>query len=101
MSAAGRRLWKSGDLASKSRDLAEHAHRRAEEAIAYVDDSDGLLSDFFLGVEESEGMLFSSPDVRFGANANQSSGRTADDLLSGYEEAYGQPTSLPVWGSRR
>ncbi|MCY3663931.1 MAG: branched-chain amino acid ABC transporter substrate-binding protein [bacterium] len=60
--------------------------------------ADGLLSDMFLGVPESEGMFFSSPDVRFGDNANQSSGRSAADLLATYEQSYGGPPEAAYWG---
>ena len=43
-------------------------------------------------------MYFSGPDVRFGANANESTGRTADEVLAAYEAKVGEPPSAPFWG---
>jgi branched-chain amino acid transport system substrate-binding protein len=58
---------------------------------------DGLLSDAFLGLEESEGMFLSGPNLSFDTNANQSTGRQAADLLSEYEDAYGTAPEAAFW----
>ncbi len=60
--------------------------------------ADGLLVDGFLELEQSEGMRFSGPDVRFGENTNESTGKTANDFLAAYETAHGEAPSAPFWG---
>ncbi len=60
--------------------------------------ADGLLVDGYLELEQSEGMYFSGPDVRFGTNANQSTGVTAEEFLATYEANNGQPPEAPFWG---
>ena len=42
-------------------------------------------------------MYFSGPDERFGDNTNQSTGKTAAEILAAYEEAYGEPPSASFW----
>ena len=42
-------------------------------------------------------MYFSGPDLRYGANANQSTGASADDFLAAYEATYGSPPEAPYW----
>ena len=42
-------------------------------------------------------MYFSGPDVRYGTNVNQSTGKTADDFLATYEEAYGEVPASQFW----
>ncbi len=59
--------------------------------------ADGLLSDDFLGVEESEGTFLSGPDLSFGMNANESTGRQSADLLAEYEDAYGTAPEAAFW----
>ena len=58
---------------------------------------DGLMSDAFLGLEESEGMFLSGPNLSFGTNANESTGRQSADLLSEYEDAYGTLPEAAFW----
>lgn len=60
--------------------------------------ADGLLVDGFLELEQSEGMYFSGPDVRFGENTNESTGKTAAEVLADYEAAHGEAPSAPFWG---
>ncbi|MCP4963521.1 MAG: ABC transporter substrate-binding protein [Actinomycetia bacterium] len=60
--------------------------------------ADGLLVDGFLELEQSEGMHFSGPDVRFGENTNQGTGKTANDFLAAYEATHGEAPSAPFWG---
>lgn len=59
--------------------------------------ADGLLGDAFLGLEESEGMFLSGPNLSYGTNANESTGRDAADLLSEYEAAYGTAPDAAFW----
>ncbi len=58
---------------------------------------DGLLSDDFLGVEESEGMFLSGPNLNYGTNSNESTGKNGADLLSDYEDAYGSAPEAAFW----
>ncbi len=59
--------------------------------------SDSLLSIPFFELPQSEGMYFSGPDLGFGGNVNESTGKNADDFLAAYDEAYGEPPSAPFW----
>lgn len=60
--------------------------------------ADGLLIDGFLELAQSEGMYFSGPDVRFGSNLNESTGKTAAGVLADYEAAHGETPTAPFWG---
>jgi len=60
--------------------------------------ADGLLVTGFFELEQSEGMYFSGPDVRFGENLNESTGKTAAEVLADYEAAHGEAPSAPFWG---
>jgi branched-chain amino acid transport system substrate-binding protein len=60
--------------------------------------ADGLLVDGFLELPQSEGMYFSGPDVRFGENLNESTGKTAAEVLAAYEATVGEPPSAAFWG---
>ncbi|WP_419855706.1 branched-chain amino acid ABC transporter substrate-binding protein [Candidatus Poriferisodalis sp.] len=59
--------------------------------------ADGLLTDGFLELSQTAGMYFSGPDVRFGDNTNESTGRTADDFLAEYETLYGGAPEAAFW----
>lgn len=60
--------------------------------------ADGLLVDDFLGLDDTEGMYFSGPDLRFGTNVNQSTGQNAEQILAAYDQAYGESPSAAFWG---
>ncbi|MCP3934854.1 MAG: ABC transporter substrate-binding protein, partial [Actinomycetia bacterium] len=60
--------------------------------------ADGLLTTGFLELAQSEGMYFSGPDTRFGENVNESTGKTAAEVLGDYEATHGEPPSAPFWG---
>ena len=60
--------------------------------------ADGLLVDGFLELAQSEGMYFSGPDVRFGENVNESTGKSASEVLEAYEAKVGEPPSAAFWG---
>ena len=52
-----------------------------------------LVSDF-LAIPESEGMYFPGPELDFGANVNEATGKTGEELVAEYQERYGEaPTS--------
>ena len=59
--------------------------------------ADGLLNDNYLPLPQTRGIYFSGPDERFGDNLNQSTGKTAADILAAYEEAHGEPPSASFW----
>ena len=59
--------------------------------------ADALLTDGFLELPQSVGMYFSGPDLRYGANANQSTGTSADDFLAAYEATYGSAPEAAFW----
>ena len=53
-----------------------------------------LLVSNFLAIPESEGMYFPGPDLEFGDNANEATGKSSEELIADYEERYGEaPTS--------
>ena len=60
--------------------------------------ADASLVDAFLELEQSEGLRFSGPDVRFGTNTNASTGVNAEDFLATYEAEFGEAPSAPFWG---
>ena len=60
--------------------------------------ADGLLVDNFMEDPASEGMYMSGPDVRFGTNTNESTGKTAEEVLAEYNEVQGEAPSAAFWG---
>ena len=59
--------------------------------------ADGLLTDNFMELPESEGVYMSGPDLRFGSNRNSITDKTADDFLAAYYAAYGEAPSAAFW----
>ena len=59
--------------------------------------ADGLLNTNYLALPQTAGMYFSGPDQRFGDNVNQSTGKTANDLLATYEARWGEKPAAPFW----
>ena len=59
--------------------------------------ADGLLNTNYLALPQTRGMYFSGPDQRFGENVNESTGKSAVDLLATYEAAYGEAPAAPFW----
>ena len=59
--------------------------------------ADGLLTDNFMELPESEGVYMSGPDLRFGSNRNSITEKTADDFLAAYDAAYGEAPSAAFW----
>ena len=59
--------------------------------------ADGLLLDGFMELPQSEGIHFSGPDVRYGENVNESTGKMAEEFLEVYEAEYGNPPEAPFW----
>jgi branched-chain amino acid transport system substrate-binding protein len=60
--------------------------------------ADASLNTDFLALEQSEGIHFSGPDTRFGENLNESTGKTAAEVLATYEENNGEAPTAPFWG---
>ena len=60
--------------------------------------ADGLLNTNYMELPQSIGMFFSGPDTRFGENLNESTGKTASEVLAEYESAHGEPPAAPFWG---
>ncbi len=59
--------------------------------------ADGLLNLDYLALPQTAGMYLSGPDTRFGSNQNESTGRTADEFLTAYQELYGEAPAAPFW----
>ena len=59
--------------------------------------ADGLLTDNFMELPESEGVYMSGPDLRYGSNRNSITGKTAGDFLAAYEDEYGEAPSASFW----
>ncbi|MEN8041378.1 MAG: branched-chain amino acid ABC transporter substrate-binding protein [Actinomycetota bacterium] len=58
--------------------------------------ADGLLTDNFMELPESEGTYFSGPNLDYGSNASET-GTNADTFLANYEAAYGEAPSAAFW----
>ena len=59
--------------------------------------ADGMLVENFVTEAESEGVYMSGPDLRFGSNTNDFTGKTGDDFLAAYDAAYGEAPSASFW----
>ena len=54
----------------------------------------GLLVSEFLAIPESEGVYLSGPELSFGGNTNEATGKGGEALVADYRERYGEaPTS--------
>ena len=58
--------------------------------------ADGLITDNFMELPESEGIHFSGPDLSFGGNVS-ATGSSAEDFLAAYDAAYGEAPSAAFW----
>ena len=79
-------------------DEASHAVRQISQINGLEDvvliGGAGVLTPSFLAIPESEGIYLPGPDLNFGSNANEATGKTFDDLLDDYGARYGEaPTS--------
>ena len=60
--------------------------------------ADGLMVSNFMELPESEGLYFSGPDLRYGANRNQRIiGSSADGVLTQYHGQWGEKPSAAFW----
>jgi branched-chain amino acid transport system substrate-binding protein len=59
--------------------------------------ADASLVDNFLEIPEAEGWYHSGPDTRFGEAENGITGVAATDILSTYEDTYGEAPSAAFW----
>ena len=53
----------------------------------------GLLVSDFLALPESEGSYFAGPELDFGGNVNEATGRSGDELTAAYQEKYGESST--------
>ena len=53
----------------------------------------GLLVSEFLALPESEGSYFAGPELDFGGNVNEATGRSGDELTAAYQEKYGESST--------
>ena len=53
----------------------------------------GLLVSEFLALPESEGFYFAGPELDFGGNVNEATGRSGDELTAAYQERYGESST--------
>jgi len=60
--------------------------------------ADGLISENFMALPESEGVFMSGPDLDFAGNSNQATGQTGDGFLEAYEAEHGETPAAPFWG---
>ena len=56
-----------------------------------------LLVSEFLGTPQSEGMYFAGPETDLGSNVNESTGKSAAEVLAAFESTYGGPPTSPYW----
>ena len=61
--------------------------------------ADSLLNFDYLELSESEGMYFTSLHTDFGASVNQSTGKTAFEVLDDYRADHGEEPSSAYWAS--
>ena len=59
--------------------------------------ADSLLNTNYLALPQTAGIYFSGPDQRFGANVNQSTGRSGTGFLEEYQSRHGESPSSPFW----
>ena len=55
------------------------------------------LTTTILALPESEGLYFTAPDLGYGGNTNQATGRSAADVLVAFEAAFGGPPTSSYW----
>ena len=55
------------------------------------------LNDDLLSMPETEGMYFSGPDLRLGANRNSLTGKSVGELLADYQAEFGPSPDPPTW----
>ena len=53
----------------------------------------GLLVSEFLALPQSEGFYFAGPELDFGGNVNEATGRSGDELTAAYQERYGESST--------
>ena len=77
--------------------IADQARRISGlENVTLLTDA-ALLIDGFMSLPQSEGIFISGPDTRFGNEANESTGKTAAEILQVYQDSYGESPSAAYW----
>ena len=56
-----------------------------------------LLVSAFLETPESQGMYFAGPEAGFGANVNEVTGRSGEQVLQAFDNRYGGVPGSPYW----
>ena len=59
--------------------------------------ADTVLNVPFLELEDTEGIFVAGPDLRHGGNANQATGRTADQVVQRFIDETGEPPVRAFW----
>lgn len=59
--------------------------------------ADGLQVSTFMELPQADGMYLSGPDLRYGANTNQSTGVTAEKFLAEYKANHGSSPEASFW----
>ena len=73
--------------------VAEQARDGETVLVAF----DGLRNADYLSLEFSQGMFFAGPDQRLLSNANQSTGRAAEEVPAIYQRRYGEAPAGLLW----
>ncbi len=76
--------------------IRQVAHFDALDGVTMIGGA-AILTTEFLALPESEGFYFSAPDLGDSGNTNQATDRSAADVLTAFEVAFGGPPTSPYW----
>ena len=84
-----------------SRPLADHVVQQARsfpglEGVVLVA-ADSVFNVPFFELEATKGIFVAGPDLRYGANTNQVTGKSADEVTQRYIDTTGQPPVKAFW----
>ena len=84
-----------------TRPLADYAvsGARASDALGEIIlvAADSVLNAPFLELEATEGIFVAGPDLRYGGNANQATGQTAEQVVQRFIDETGEPPVRAFW----
>ena len=84
-------------FATEARSLIQQAARLgALDGVTMIVGAAALATEI-LALPESEGLYFAAPEPRDSGNTNQTTGKSAADVLAAFEVAFGGPSSYPYW----
>ncbi len=79
----------------------EHFAGQAQEKEGLEDatllTSSAFLLTEFLSLPQSLGIYFAGPEPAVGANVNEATGKSVDDVLEAFSAAYGESPTTPYW----